>query len=150
MKTIFKSLLVATLLITQMPLSLAHHSVYGRFDVTKLQKTRGEFRDADLINPHAWFHFYEVDAKGARVMKDGKPVLWSFETPGPAMLRRIGITEKLYQPGALYTIYYSPQLDGDTKGLFDISVFPDGKVLLIGNKSDPRLQSVLKELGQIP
>lgn len=138
-----------TLLFTALTLpAVAHHSVYGVFDVQKLDKVQGEFRDAELVNPHAWFHFYEVDASGARVMKNGAPVVWSFETPGPSILRRLGITEKLFQVGSKYTIYTSPRMDGDSKGLMDITVFPDGKVLVIGNKSDPRYQPVLAELGK--
>lgn len=150
MKFMFGRLCLALAAITIAMPGLAHHSVYGRFDVSKLQKIRGEFDSAELINPHSWFHFYEVDAGGARVLRDGKPVQWSFETPGPAALRRLGITNKLFKPGDVYTIYASPQLDGMPFGLMDITVFPDGNVLVIGNTQDARYAPVLKELGKAP
>jgi hypothetical protein len=148
MRALIKGICLTLLLTAPALPAFPHHSVYGNFDVKKLDKIRGEFRNAELVNPHGWFHFYELDASGARVQKNGAPVVWSLETPGPSMLRRMGITEKLFQVGSAYTIYLSPQLGGDTKGLMDITVFPDGKVLVIGNKSDPRYQPVLAELGK--
>jgi Family of unknown function (DUF6152) len=116
----------------------AHHSVYGNFDVKRLVEVKGKYVDADLINPHAWFHFEEVDENGkVKVGADGKPVVWSFETPGPAGLRRMGITPSLFTVGDVYTIYAPPALDGSNKGLFLLTIFPDGRRLFMGNPKDP-------------
>jgi hypothetical protein len=118
--------------------AVAHHSVYGNFDVKRLVEVKGRFTGAEMVNPHAWFHFEEVDANGkAKVDKDGKPVVWSFETPGPAALRRVGVTPSLFKQGDVYTVYAPPALDGSTKGLFLLTIFPDGRRLFIGNPKDP-------------
>lgn len=131
-------LMVAAVLSMTAVVVQAHHSVYGIFDVKRLIEVRGRYTDADLINPHAWFHFEEVDANGkVKMGADGKPVVWSFETPGPAGLRRMGITPSLFTVGDIYTIYAPPALDGSNKGLFLLTIFPDGRRLLIGNPKDP-------------
>jgi hypothetical protein len=116
----------------------AHHSVYGNFDVKRLVEVKGQFVSAEMVNPHAWFHFNEVDASGKLKMgKDGKPITWSFETPGPSALRRVGVTPSLFKQGDVYTVYAPPALDGSTKGLFLLTIFPDGRRLFIGNPKDP-------------
>ena len=130
----------------------AHHSVYGIMDVSKLVEVRGQFQSADILNPHAWFHFTEVDEHGEPVLDDeGNPVVWSFETPGPGALRRMGVTEDLFSRygDEIFIIYTSRQRDGANRGLFDLSVFPDGNVLILGNRDDPRFAPILEELGKL-
>ncbi len=129
----------------------AHHSVYGNFDVGTLVEVYGVFDSADIINPHAWFHFKQVDENGQPVLdENGQQVTWSFETPGPAVLRRMGVTENLFRQygDQVFKIYTSPQLDGDTRGLFDLSVFPDGNVLIMGSRSDARFRPLLEKYEQ--
>jgi hypothetical protein len=132
------NLLVAFLLSMVALAAPAHHSVYGIFDVTRLVEVKGRFTSAEIINPHGWFHFEEVDANGkVKAGADGKPVVWSFETPGPGALRRMGITPALFAVGDAYTIYAPPARDGSNKGLFLLVIFPDGRRLFIGNPKDP-------------
>ncbi len=129
----------------------AHHSVYGTFDVGTLVEIQGIFDSADVVNPHAWFHFKQVDESGNVVLNDeGEPVIWSFETPGPGALRRMGVTEELFERygDQIFTIYSSPQLDGDTRGLFDLSIFPDGNILIMGTRDDPRFKPILEAQGE--
>ena len=148
---IIKTTAVATLVALGANLAGAHHSVYGNFDVKRLVEVKGQFVGADMVNPHAWFHFNEVDANDKLKMgKDGKPVTWSFETPGPSALRRVGITPSLFKQGDVYTVYAPPALDGSTKGLFLLTIFPDGRRLFIGNPKDPIFAPLADKINSPP
>jgi Family of unknown function (DUF6152) len=143
------SLVVAVMMSVAAVVAHAHHSVYGIFDVKRLVEVKGKFTHAEMINPHGWFHFEAVDASGkVKTGPDGKPVAWAFETPGPAMLRRMGITPTLFVVGDVYTIHAAPALDGSNKGLFLLVIFPDGRRLFIGNPKDPIFAPFADKLTQ--
>ena len=68
----------------------AHHAVQAQFDVTKNVILVGVLKKIDWQNPHAWFHFDELDAAGKPVLdKNGKQVEWMLETTGPNGLRQL-------------------------------------------------------------
>lgn len=99
----------------------AHHAANAQFDVTQLKTIKGKLVKVDWINPHAWFHFDVTKP-------DGTTVRWSFETGGPAAMRRIGMSGAGMMPlGQEYTISYRPARDGSNTGLMSILEFPDGK-----------------------
>jgi hypothetical protein len=39
--------------------------------------------------------------------------------------------------GDIYTVYAPPPLHGSTKGLFLLTIFPDGRRLFVGNPKGP-------------
>ena len=125
----------------------AHHAVQNQFitsDEGLLQK-RGTLVKVDWINPHAWFHFAEVDADGNPVIgPDGRQVVWSTETTGPNGLRRAGIADRrLFQVGELYTFsgyvsrtYVQETGEGDTTMFTNEIILPDGRAIGIATFQD--------------
>ena len=138
-----KSLLVAALATTGVVLAsteagLAHHAVQNQFDVSVLVEKRGVLSKVDWINPHAWFHFKEIDKDGKPVLgPDGTQVQWSIETTGPGGLVRAGIADRrLFEIGKVYSFsgYPARTYDmktgkGDTTMFTNSITFPDGKTL---------------------
>lgn len=91
MNTIRATALAGALLLTSVPASLAHHSVWAEFDNGNRLELRGRFIEMEWINPHSWVHF-EV------TMEDGSTVVWAAETPPPNQLIRIGWRRSDLQP----------------------------------------------------
>lgn len=99
----------------------AHHAANAQFDVTELKVIKGTLVKVDWINPHAWFHFDIANP-------DGTTTRWSFETGGPAAMRRMGMSGAGMMPvGLEYTISYRPSRNGSSTGLMSILEFPDGR-----------------------
>lgn len=126
---------------------LAHHAVQNQFNTSDegLLQKRGVLRKIDWINPHAWFHFAEVDADGNPVLgPDGRQVVWSIETTGPNGLRRQGIADRrLFEIGANYTFsgyvartYDQETGEGSTTMFANEIIFPDGRSLGIATFQD--------------
>ena len=112
----------------------AHHSVQNVFDVNKTIAKQGVLKDIDWQNPHAWFHFAEIDKDGKPVLdKDGKQVVWSLETTGPNGLRQLGLADRRMFPlGEKYSFSGYPARNGETKA-FTLQVkFPDGRTMTLG------------------
>lgn len=134
-----KSLLLASTVATAMILGstatgIAHHSVQNQFDVNKSIAKTGILKKIDWINPHAWFHFTEVDAQGKPVLdKDGREITWSVETTGPNGLRQLGIADRrLFPLGEKYNFSGYPDRSGDTKAFMLQVKFPDGRTMTLG------------------
>jgi Family of unknown function (DUF6152) len=107
------------------PSVAAHHAVNAVYDVSKTVQMKGKLKKIDWINPHAWFHFDVADASG-------KVTTWALESPGPVVLRRIGLSDKsLWKVGETYTFTTSPAHNGKPVGIFGSVTFPDGKVINI-------------------
>src|SRR5215213_5613504 len=104
-KSLLLAALAATGLVASTVTGLAHHSVQNQFDVSVLIEKKGVLDKVDWINPHAWFHFKEVDKDGKPVLgPDGTQVRWSIETTGPAGLVRAGIADRrLFKEGETFT-----------------------------------------------
>jgi Family of unknown function (DUF6152) len=99
----------------------AHHAANAQFDVSQLKTIKGKLAKVDWVNPHAWFHFDVTNP-------DGTTTRWSFETGGPAQMRRMGMSGAGMMPvGQEYTISYRPARDGSNTGLMSVLVFPDGR-----------------------
>jgi hypothetical protein len=112
--------LLATLL-AQSP-ALAHHSVAGQFDVSKMTTLRGTIARVDWINPHVYVLLHVKDAKSI-------VTTWELSTIPLAMLRKAGITKELLRgkPGDVVTIVVHPALNGKQRGWVSKITYPDGK-----------------------
>ena len=113
-------LLVAALL-AQSP-ALAHHSITGQFDVSKMTTLRGTIARVDWINPHV---YVVLDVKDAR----GVVTTWELSTIPLAMLRKAGITKERLRgtPGEVVTMVVHPALNGRQRGWVSKITYPDGK-----------------------
>jgi len=102
----------------------AHHAANAVYDVSKLAVMKGELKRVEWVNPHAKFHFYEVDAAGKRVSEDA----WVLETGGPTAMRRMGMSGAgMMKVGEIFTVSYRPARNGGKLGLMTILEFPDGR-----------------------
>jgi hypothetical protein len=126
-------------------MGVAHHSVQNEFDVNQIFTRIGVLRKIDWINPHAWFHFTEVDEQGNEVMgPDGKPIVWSLETTGPNGLRRLGLADRrVFTVGGVFAFSGYPHRTGATK-MFTLQIkFPDDRIVTMGFPEDaPDLAAV--------
>jgi hypothetical protein len=118
-----------------MPTNLtAHHSVQNEFDVNQVVVKTGILRKIDWINPHAWFHFEEIDANGQIVRNEnGVPIVWSLETTGPNGLRNLGLADRrVFVVGAPFAFSGYPHRTGATK-MFTLQIkFPDDRLVTMG------------------
>lgn len=111
--------------ITAIPAAQAHHAINAQYDVDKTVSMKGTLKQIDWINPHAFFHF---DVTG----KDGKVTTWALESPGPAALRRVGLSNKnLFKIGDTYSFTTSPARNGKPLGTFGSVTFADGRKINI-------------------
>ena len=113
---------------------VAHHSVQNEFDINQILVKTGVLKGIDWINPHAWFHFNEIDANGAPVLdENGRQITWSLETTGPNGLRRLGLADRrVFVVGAPFAFSGYPHRTGATK-MFTLQIkFPDDRLVTMG------------------
>ena len=82
------ALIVAGVLALTAGNALAHHSVAGEFDVSKMVKLSGVVSDVEWANPHIYIH---LDAKDAA----GSITTWRLESVPVGMMRKAGLTKTL-------------------------------------------------------
>jgi hypothetical protein len=113
--------LLLTALLAQSP-ALAHHSITGQFDVSKMTTLRGTITRVDWINPHVYVLLDVKDEKGA-------VTTWELSTIPLAMLRKAGITKELLRgkAGDIVTMAVHPALNGRRRGWVSKITYPDGK-----------------------
>jgi hypothetical protein len=102
--------------------ALAHHSVTGQFDLSKMTTLRGTIARVDWINPHVYVLLDVKDATGA-------VATWELSTIPLAMLRKAGITKEMLRgkPGDVVTMVVHPALNGRRRGWVAKITYPDGK-----------------------
>ncbi|HEY3044564.1 MAG TPA: DUF6152 family protein [Vicinamibacterales bacterium] len=102
--------------------SIAHHSVPGQFDTSKLVTLKGTISRVEWMNPHAYVYLDVKEANGA-------VRTWALGTLPIPMLRKAGLTKEALKgkPGEMVTITVMPAKDG-TKRLAWISriTYSDG------------------------
>jgi hypothetical protein len=138
MSKILAPIVAAGLALSVGSTAVAHHSVQNEFNIDVVLVKTGVLKKIDWINPHAWFHFEEVDANGQPVLgEDGKPITWSMETTGPNGLRRIGLADRrVFVPGEPFAFSGYPHRGGETK-MFTLQIkFPDDRIVTMGFPED--------------
>jgi hypothetical protein len=110
-----------TAVLAQLP-ALAHHSITGQFDLSKMTTLRGTVARVDWINPHVYVLLDVKDANGA-------VTTWELSTIPLAMLRKAGITKELLRgkPGDVVTMVVHPALNGRRRGWVSKITYPGGK-----------------------
>src|SRR5271169_4488638 len=68
----------------------AHHGFAVEYERSSQLTLVGTLTKVQLENPHGWLY---IDAKDAK----GRIVNWALELPGPALLRRNGFDQNIYQ-----------------------------------------------------
>jgi len=66
---------------------LAHHSVSGQFDLSKVATLKGVISRIDWINPHTYVYLDVSEENGTKST-------WQLETFPPAQLRRSGLSKE--------------------------------------------------------
>jgi hypothetical protein len=117
------TLLVSTLALGAAPLTDAHHSVAGQFDIHKTVSLAGVVSKVDWMNPHIHVH---LDVKG----KDGKIEPWLLEGAPVGMARKAGLSKALLEGhGETVTVLAYPARDGTPYLGFIVKItYPDGHV----------------------
>lgn len=126
MKTMLTMVLGIAALGAALP-AAAHHGFAVEYDRSKQLTLVGKLTRVELENPHGWLF---MDAKDA----DGKVVSWSLELPGPAVLRRNGFDQNIYQTlassGETVTVAAYAARDG-SKHAFGVSLTrADGQTVI--------------------
>lgn len=86
--------------------ALAHHSVGGEFDVTKMVRLNGVVSDVEWANPHIYIHLEARDAAG-------KVTTWRLESVPVLMMRKAGLSKALLLADAqMATVDAYPARDG--------------------------------------
>jgi uncharacterized protein DUF6152 len=115
-------LTAVVLLLVAASTAVAHHSVPGQFDTSKLVTLKGIISKVEWMNPHAYVFLDVKEANGA-------VTTWALGTLPIPMLRKAGLTKETLKgkPGEVVTIAAMPAKDG-TKRLGWISriTYSDG------------------------
>ena len=110
------------------PAVLAHHSVAGKFDVSKSMTLTGVISKVDWINPHVYIH---IDVKD----ENGAVTTWSLGTLPTAMMRRAGLSRESVggKPGEIVTIDANPAREpGSKTGWISKITYADGHYIQLG------------------
>ena len=102
--------------------ALAHHSVGGQFDTTRIFEITGIVSRVDWINPHTQVY---VDVKQG----DGSTLTYKLESLPVAMMRKAGLSKsELIGDGRTVIIKAHPARSGPpTLGYLLIMKLPDGR-----------------------
>jgi|SRR5579872_3601917 len=126
MKTL-SMLAIGTVLLGASLSAFAHHGFAVEYDRTKQLTLVGKLTMVDLENPHGWLY---IDAKDSQ----GKIVNWALELPGPALLRRNGFDQGIYETmrasGEVVTVTAYAAKDGSKHAIGESLTRADGKTVI--------------------
>jgi hypothetical protein len=101
--------------------TFAHHGE-AAYEPTKELTLRATVTEFTWANPHCLLRFDASDEKG-RVQH------WVVETISPLMLTRYGWTRSTLKQGDTVTVVFRPAKNGDTTGILDKLILPNGQQL---------------------
>jgi hypothetical protein len=98
----------------------AHHST-AEFDYTKIYVVRGNVKEFQWTNPHAWVQVLVPNSTGGQDQ-------WGFELGAPIINVRMGWTDKSLAEGDKVTVLFCPSYVPARGTLLQITL-PDGRTL---------------------
>ncbi len=121
MKTIAS---VAAIVLLSAAQGLAHHTVAGTVDVSRLVSLSGTVTSIDWKYPHVVYHLEVPDAKGAAVD-------WDIESRHPEGMRRDGVGPDTIKAGDRVIMNVMLALDGSRHAATASIVLADGRMLRV-------------------
>jgi hypothetical protein len=115
---------------------LAHHSVSGQFDLSKVATLKGVISKIDWINPHTYVYLDVSEENGTKST-------WQLETFPPAQLRRSGLSKEtiMGKLGEVVTISILPARDGSKHlGYIERITYQDGHFNQLGSNEEEQLR----------
>ena len=115
---------------------LAHHSVSGEFDLTKMATLKGVISRMDWINPHIYVYLDVPEENGAKGT-------WKLETFPPSQMRRAGLSKELImgKPNEVVTINILPARDGSKYlGYIERITYQDGHFNQLGSNEAEQIR----------
>ena len=104
----------------------AHHGFAGEYEAKSVTLV-GKLTKVELENPHGWLY---IDAKA----DEGNVINWALELPGPAVLRRNGFDQHVFQDlqtsGEIVTVSAYPARDGSKHAFGGTLTRADGKTVI--------------------
>lgn len=117
----FAILLASSTFLLTPQTTLAHHGA-AAYETTKRLTLRGTVTEFEWANPHCLLRFDASDDKG-------KEQHWAVQAISPLMLSRYGWTRSSLKPGDMVTVVFRPAKNGETTGILDKVILPDGRIL---------------------
>lgn len=116
-----RTLVLTAILTAAGTAAVAHHSVSGQFDTTKLVTVTGVIAKIDWANPHI---YVMVDGKD----ESGAAGQWALETIPTAMARKAKLTKDMLagKQGETVTVTGHPSRDGRKSAWVIKITYPDG------------------------
>lgn len=95
----------------------AHHS-FAMYDLKITKVFTGVVTRVDPAPNHLTIYFAPMNAERTNVMRDadGKPVSWSVEMGGSALMARQGISVHTYPRGTIFSVGLHPLRSGKSAG----------------------------------
>lgn len=120
---ILKAVLMAGVIGSPFPVSHAHHSYSGVFDMSSVTQFEARVVKLELRNPHTIVHVEVVN-------EQGDVELWTIEGPGKLALVRRGWADDMFAAGELITVYGNPSAQGKAIVWLSKIIKADGVELL--------------------
>ena len=102
----------------------AHHS-FAMYDLRITKVFTGVVTRVDPAPNHLTIYFAPMNAQRTNVERDadGKPVMWSVEMGGSAMMARQGISVHTYSRGTIFSVGLHPLRSGKNAGSREGGIF---------------------------
>jgi hypothetical protein len=118
---------LGTILLGASVSAFAHHGFTVEYDRSKQLTLVGTLTQVNLENPHGWLYINAKDSQG-------KIVNWALELPGPALLRRNGFDQSVYETmrtsGEVVTVTAYGAKDGSKHAIGESLTRADGKTVI--------------------
>lgn len=102
----------------------AHHS-FAMYDLSETKVFTGVVTRVDPAPNHLQIFFAPMNSERTNVERDadGKPVVWSVEMGGSAMMARQGVSVNSFPPGTVFSVGLHPLRNGEPAGAREGGMF---------------------------